>query len=261
MLAFVIAVGACGGRVREHAATTARGGASAGSSRSAAGASPGTAGSNAGESGGASGSESSIANGASGGGGSILIELLGGSGGTAAGGSGGANGHAVGSEAGAGGEAADCGAVWGTAASDPGYRGIRGTFNGQALDVDGKDTSARVAFCLENGPGPVPDLNIYFPLPGLSVNVDHGCQARVTSPNETMWHELELELAADVTKPAPNASDAWSDPSAPTWSEQSVVASGNFRLTGRSGDGPFELAADFYLDVLAGAACTGPRVE
>lgn len=247
--------------MRDDATTTARGGASAGSSRNAAGASPGTAGSNAGESGGTSGSESSIANGASGGGGTFLIEPLGGSAGTATGANGGANGHAVGNEAGAGGEAADCGAVWATPPSDPGYRGIRGTFNGQALDIDGKDTSARVAFCLENGPGPIPDLNIYFPLPGLSVNVDHGCQARVTSPNETMWHELETELTADVTKPTPNPADAWSDPSAPTWSEQSGVASGTLRLTGQSGDGPFELTADFYLDVRAGAACTGPRVE
>ena len=260
-LVLAISMGACGGRARDHSATTARAGTTSGSSGSAAGASPGTGGSSAVESGGTSGSESALANGASGAGRDSITIALGGFGGTAAGGSGGANGHSPGNEAGAGGEAADCGAVWGTPPSDPGYRGIRGTLNGQPLEIDGKDTSVRIAFCLENGPGPVPDLNIYFPLPGSSVNVDHGCEARVTSPNETTWHALETEISADVTEPTPNASDAWSDPSVLAWSEQPGVASGTLRLHGESGDGPFELAADFYLDVLEGAACTGPKVE
>jgi hypothetical protein len=82
-------------------------------------------------------------------------------------------------------------------------------------------------------------LNVYVPLPGMSLWFGAGCTASVTTPNETDWHELEADVSAEVAKPPP-AESGLADP--PT-------ASGHVRLQGQSGDGPFELDADFYFDI------------
>jgi hypothetical protein len=156
----------------------------------------------------------------------------------------------------AGGAASDarCMLAWGTP-TDPGYRGLRGTLNGQALSVDGTDVRGGIAFNFANGPGPAPEPDdIYIPLPGLSLWLERGCGARVTSPDDTIWHELDIQLSGSVAKPV--SSNIVVGNGQPGFS--ATVMSGHVRLEGQALDGPVSLDADFCLDANVADSCAPP---
>lgn len=131
-----------------------------------------------------------------------------------------------------------CSVVWGTPKADPSFNGLRGTLNGQPLDSS--DADATVSYCAADGPPATPNLRTYVSLPGMSLWFDATCGARVTTPNETDWHQLEIELSATVTKSAPPNVGGY---------VENVRAIGHVRLEGQSLDGPFSLDADFDLAV------------
>jgi hypothetical protein len=177
--------------------------------------------------------------------------IAGSMGGAAVGGNGAASGDAAGNGGEAGGAPSDsnCSLTWGTP-NDPGYRGLRGTFDGQALSVDEKDMLAGIAFCFQDGPGRTPDnLTVYIPLPGMSLWIDNGCQARITSPEDTTWHELDTEVSAAVAMPAMNTTAVRQ----PSW--EGSAMSGHLRLLGQAASGTVTIDADFYLDLGVGDPC------
>jgi hypothetical protein len=120
--------------------------------------------------------------------------------------------------------------------------------------VDGKDVDAGIAFCFGDGPGKTPDaLNAYVPLPGMSLWLEDGCRARITSPDDTTWHTLAVELSAAVAEPAMNTTVI----SEPAW--QSSAMSGHVRLEGQVASGHVTIDADFYLDLGVGDSCAAPH--
>jgi len=238
MLALGVLLGACAGRSNEPSRETVDAGAGmAGTS----GGSGGVAASDGG------GHAIAITGGSSANGGRVSV-LAPPAGAASVAASGGSGGHAAspGGEAGGALSASECSVAWGSPPSDPGYRGMRGTFDGQALNVEGKDATAWVAFCRDEGPGPTPDLRIYFALAGMSFWLENGCQARVTTPEETTWHELDVRMSAAVVKLVLDVNGAVSgDP----------TVSGHFSLEGQSANGPVTLDADFYLNVVMKDPC------
>lgn len=146
--------------------------------------------------------------------------------------------------------AADCGTVvWGTPESDPGYRGIRGTMNGDAFSVDGSQVNAWVAYCAADGPGPTPGLAIYFPFDGMSFWFD-GCGGKVTSPDDPDWHSLDGNLSAEVVQPTTTA----------TGGIVFSTASGHFQLRGQAESGPITIDADVYVNTALDDPCV-PRLD
>jgi hypothetical protein len=171
--------------------------------------------------------------------------------------SGGTTGDAAFSEAGAGGASnSSCSAAWGTP-SDPGYRGLHGTLNGQPLDVDGKAIETGISFCFPDGPGTTPGgIGGYIPLPGMSLWFGD-CGARVTSPSDTEWHELDIQISTNVALPTMN-STVTSGPNwgQPTWGN--TVSSGHLHIEGQGTSGPLSIDADFYLDMPVVDSCAPP---
>jgi len=177
--------------------------------------------------------------------------------GIASGGTTGATGDTAGDGAGAAAGAAagasnssgsSCAVSWGSPASDPGYRGLRGAFNGQALNVDGDYATATVSICQKNGVGPTPVFSVNFAPPGLSFEFGP-CAARMTSPTDTDWHDLTIHLSTAVA-----------DPTAGTSAEPATVLmdpamSGHVQLQGESADGPIVIDADFCLDARLNDPC------
>ena len=173
------------------------------------------------------------------------------------GGGGGTVGQGVGTGTGAeafGGASQDseCNSVWGEPASDPNYRGIRGTLNGQPLSVDASDTNMWIAFCPMDGPGTEPVFDIYFSTANKSFRLQ-GCAAHVTAPNDTAWRPLQMTLSAAAAMPILGLTDFEVDPANP-------AVSGHVTLQGDALDGPVDLDADFYLDASIENPCA-PKID
>jgi hypothetical protein len=166
---------------------------------------------------------------------------------------GGTGGDTMSAEAGAGGASPDasCHVVWGTP-SDPGYRGIRGTVNGQPLSVDADDMAAEVGFCFPDGPGETPaGCGFGFSVLGMTVGAGD-CQARITSPSDTIWHDLDIQLSVVAALPTADTSAV----KQPAW--HSSVMSGHVHLQGQGSYGPITIDADFYLELRVRDSCAPP---
>lgn len=268
ILGLLSLMGACGGRAREGSGTVGRdptssggasestGGSSASSGGSIAdvgGSAPMGAGGTAGQSvavGEGGGLETAGGASANSGG---AWATSGSAGASAVGNVGGTSGDTASNEAGAGGASSNssCSAAWGTP-SDPGYRGLRGTLNGQALSVDGKDINSGIGFCFPDGPGATPGgVGGYFPLPGMSLRIS-SCRAEITSPSDTVWHDLDVQLAAEVSMPVMGTGVT----NEPIW--DGSVARGTVHLDGEGPDGPITIDAEFCLDLVVIDSCAPP---
>lgn len=119
--------------------------------------------------------------------------------------------------------------------------------------MDGNDTGPGISFCFPDGPGETPgSISGYFPLPGMSLWIDGGSKARITSPDDTVWHPLAVELSASVVLPALDTQLA----TQPAWATS--FTSGHVLLQGEGPHGPVTIDADFALGLGVSDACAPP---
>jgi hypothetical protein len=252
ILGLAVLVSACGGRTREHSDVTEDEPGESGAGGSTGAPAGGT---------GASANTGSAGNaGGSGSGHSIAPPGIGGSAGAPAiAGAGGTSSLPIGNSGGAPDATLDssCGVERATPKTDPGFRGVRGTLNGEPFSAEDGDARASIPYCPKDGFPAEANLLTYVPLPGQTLWFGV-CGAKVTSPDETDWHALETHLSADVERPM-FATPSEDDFNPPLVVGPNGFVSGHVKLQGQDMNGPFVFEADFYLEVFVDNPCA-PRV-